>query len=141
MVCNQRFKRFFTEEEMRNTPSLVEVIKPKKICDRDEQITDYFNVKLMVASIAARMIMKKYIGRYDVRRVFTKYYSVLSQYSFKRVLSLIKVKPFQIVFQEFITSEDFQEMLESDDTLSKLKELYSEKANRLITIMQEFKKY
>jgi len=47
------------------------------------------------------------------------------------------LKPFQIVFKEFLNSDDFKEMIENDETLSKNKDLYSEKAQAFLKIISE----
>ena len=81
--------------------------------------------------------MKKYVGRYEVRKVYSKYYNVLTKYSYGKLLNLLALKPFQIVFKEFLTSTDFQEMLATDDTLSKHRKLYQDKAAKFLNIIEE----
>lgn len=109
-VCFQRFESYFSEEERVNTPSLTTVLEPKFI-QTDDSHSQFFQVKLMVACMTVRMIMKKYIGKCKLRKVYTKYYDVISKYSYKRLVLLLKIKPFQIVMKEFLESDDYQEMV------------------------------
>lgn len=133
-VCLQRFVSYFSEEERRNTPSLITVLDPTFYKTADSH-SDYFQVKLMVACLTIRMIMKKYIGKWKLRKVYTKYYDVISKYSYKRLILLLKIKPFQIVMEEFLSSNDFQEMLDTDDSLVTDKEAYSDKAVKILQVI------
>lgn len=76
--------------------------------------------------------MKKYIGRYEVRKVYVKYYNVLTKYSYGKLQNLLKLQPFQIVFKEFLTSEEFTQMLGEDETMAKNQELYRGKAQKFL---------
>lgn len=46
-----------------------QITKSKIFVNKDVILTDYFNVKVMVTIIGTRMIAKKYIARYNIRRV------------------------------------------------------------------------
>jgi len=138
-ICKLRFGSLFTEAEISKAAPLELLAKDKKQLS-SFPLNDYYMVKLMVASISARMIMKKYIGKYEVRKVYVKYYNVLNKYSFGKLSNLLALKPFQTVFKQFLTSAEFKHMLANDKTLSKHPDLYKAKAQEFLKMIAEMSK-
>lgn len=66
---DNQYKNYFTPEEIKDSLPLSQITKTRIIQDKNNKITDYFNVKVMVTIIATRMIAKKYIARCDIRKV------------------------------------------------------------------------
>lgn len=131
-----RFSKFFTEEEIKASVPITLLASPKKNMEMYE-LNDFYMVKVMVASIAVRMVMKKYWGRYEISKVYSKYYNVLSKYSHKKLVILLNVKPFQIIWKDFFISDDFQMMLRNDETLSRNREIFQMKAKNFLKIIEE----
>ncbi|CAI2378107.1 unnamed protein product [Moneuplotes crassus] len=133
-VCKTRFASLFSEAEIEKAAPLELLALDKKQLAKFP-LNDFFMAKLMVASISARMIMKKYIGKYEVRKVYVKYYNVLNKYSYGKLVNLLTLKPFQTVFKEFLTSSEFAQMLREDKTLKKHHDLYKAKAQEFLEII------
>ena len=133
-IWEQRFKKYFSEEEIAKTAPLSLLVTSRKELDK-YPVTEFFMVKIMVACITARGIMKRYVWRYEVRKAFNKYYNTLTKYSSITLHSLLAFKPFVTVFKEFLASEDFSRMMKTDETLTKNRELYVEKVAELSLIM------
>ncbi|CAI2367648.1 unnamed protein product [Moneuplotes crassus] len=133
-ICKQRFTKYFSEEEISRSHPLTILHDPKFSVYSNKSL--YFELKLMIACLAVRLIMKKYVSKCSLKRIHTKYYDLISKFSRSRLTSILKVKSFQIIFEEFFTSEEFRIMLETDESLSKNKEIYEEKSERLIQILK-----
>lgn len=124
---------------MESSPSLSVILKPGPLRN-SEADSLYFQVKLMVASLTVRMIMKKYMGKCKLRKTYTKYYEVISNYSYRRLVALLKVEPFKIVLEQFLKSDDFEEMLLTDESLLTDQENYRWKAQSILDVIENLPK-
>lgn len=136
LIVHENFKDYFTQEDMKETPSLTILhesgfnLAKNKICNKNAALL--LEVKIMVGSIIIRKNMKKYINRWNLRRVWEKYYEVIYKYSYQRLATLLKSKSLQLIFKRFFGSDDFKKMLENDDSLSQDKEAYKYRAERMV---------
>jgi hypothetical protein len=131
-----RFSSYFTQEERDEAPCLTKFLKHGVKTEVVEN-SMFLQVKLMVACLTVRMIMKRYLGKCNLRKFYARYYDVISKYSYKRLIHLLKIQPFQIVIVEFFQSPDFEEMLNSDESLLSDKEMYKLKAGRILKVVHE----
>ena len=75
--------------------------------------------------------------KYEVKKPHKIFYQVLESHSKATFMALMSFKPFQIIFKEFLKSQDFEEMVETDPTLSTSKEVFREKAGDLLQLMDQ----
>lgn len=132
-VCEQRFKTYFSPSEIQNSPKLNSLhTKGFRLSKVD---SEFYILKVIIACLTVRLVMKKYISKCKLRRTYDKYYDIISKYSSKRLFTLLRIKTFQIIFKEFFTSPDFEEMLNSDESLMVDKASYSDKASKIMHLI------
>ena len=134
-VCKARFTKYFSEDEIEQAPHLRK-LHEKGFCVNKSD-SEYFRVKILVACLTARLMMKKYVSKWNLRRTYAKYYDVISKYSCKRLHAILSVKAFRIIFDEFFNSEDFEEMLQTDESLKEEQVAYRERANVVLSILAQ----
>lgn len=138
-ICKSRFVGTFPAEVIEETPSLWIIMELRANRNIKVTLNEYFDIKLMVASLSWRRIIKKYIGQYPVRRVYERYYQTLTRYSNRRLIGLMRLKPFKVVFNEFLKSGDFEDMLINDSTLNQSTDSYRYQAQRMLNEMKNLK--
>ncbi|CAI2360437.1 unnamed protein product [Moneuplotes crassus] len=129
-IANQRFAKYFHEDELKHTPKLSILHDPSFVLSKNLSV--FLEIKVLLASIIIRKNMKRYINRCSLRRVCEKYYQIIYKYSYKRLGTLLKSKSVQLIFLDFFESEEFQQMLETDESLEKDKDAYDYRAKRII---------
>ena len=132
-VCKQRFFEYFTEEEILEAPPLSVLHNKNFSVYRNK--SSFFKLKLIISCLTVRLIMKKYISKSSLKRTHTKYYDLIWGFSKVKLNGILKIESFRVIFKEFFSSQDFEVMLNTDESLYKNKDCFEEKAQKLLQMI------
>jgi hypothetical protein len=84
------------------------------------------NLKIYLCLIIIPEMIKPYLKNQKRRCQYKLIYDCLYKYSHKKLDKLLESEFFNFLFNEYVDSEAFNEMVKSDDTLSKHQSTYQE---------------
>ena len=118
-VWKQRFSRYFSNEEVKSSLSAYSLLDDD--WEYKSQLSSpsvYFQIKTIIAWFVVRMIMKKRFYKTKLKKIYDVYYEVITKYSHKKLRKMLNLEWFRIILEEYFNSQDFEEMLNNDPTLS-----------------------
>lgn len=87
----------------------------------------------MLFWLIARVPSKAYKTAPDIKKQYFAYYDTIYKYSHRKLRKLIKMDSFKLIFNHFVKSGAFDEMLFKDATMAANKEKYTEVAEKLLS--------
>jgi len=133
----ERFGQYFTAEEINSAPSCHQLVYNKMKSLSKSSFGDecsFINIKLLVVSLLLPQLVKKHLHMIWRRKIMDPFYSVIYSYSHKKVERLVHKKPIRLLLSDFFNSQDFEEMLHNDSTLSKRILVYKKHVEVLMTL-------
>lgn len=133
--CNEIFLTQFPEVDISKTITaggLFSSTHKGVVYTADQRILSLYELKMLLTSMLLRNTAKKYIMTRMVKTQYSCYYDVVYKYSHKKMMRLLKLASFKLLFQHFVNSGGLDKMLAEDETLNANCDLYKEKANAII---------
>ncbi|CAI2375597.1 unnamed protein product [Moneuplotes crassus] len=96
----------------------------------------YYRVKILLACMVLNIPLRKKFAIPYVKTAFNLFYNCIYKYSKKKLIKLLKFKPFAVIFEQFVSEGQMERMLENDVTFSSNLEAYQENFQNLLTIVR-----
>lgn len=116
------------KERKKATMKCVELFVQEQFVDKDSQAMFQSIPQAELVQYVGRIVVPEFMGKgtcsYTCKRDIELLYECIYKYSLKKAKKLYKSEVIAKIFHYFMKSQDFQNMLDTDTTLSRNKDLY-----------------
>jgi len=142
-VAKNLFSQYFSEEEIRNTPSTLEIAEDKdhkkehKALQKEKSFAD---VKLILACLVFSKVMSSYMKTPWRKKLMESLNQVLYQFSLWRLHEILKYKSLSLIIYDF-NMHKLPIMLKEDRTICREPNAYKEAKEYINTLINSYNKF